>query len=74
MNSSEVQADSIRRALERGFGTDEAQRLAFVRWSMLEGYAQFNEFITSDDRIVETRQEFEVVAGLRGNGREGSAA
>ena len=74
MRSSEVQADSIRRALACGFGTDEAPRLAFVRWSILEGYAQFNEFITSDDRIVDPRQEFEAVASLRGNGREGSAA
>jgi hypothetical protein len=25
---------------------------------MLEGYAQFSEFITSDDPVVETRQGF----------------
>jgi len=59
MYCSEVQADSVRRALERGFERDEAQRLAFVRWSMHEGYAQFNEFITSDAPVVGTRDGME---------------
>jgi hypothetical protein len=33
--------------LARGFDPVRAQRLTFVRWSLLEGYAQFSEFITS---------------------------
>jgi hypothetical protein len=29
------------------------QRLAFVRWSMIEGYAQFSEHTTSADVVAE---------------------
>ena len=42
-----------------GFDPVRAHRLTFVRWSMLEGYAQFSEFVTSDDPVVEIRPGFE---------------
>jgi hypothetical protein len=70
-------ADRIDWLLVRGFDPVPAQRLVFVRWSMLEGYAQFSEFISSDDPMIETRPGFET--GEQGSvtstgGREDSAA
>ncbi len=72
MDSSEAQANSIRRALERGFQRDQARRLAFVRWSLHEGYAQFSEDTTSDDPVVETRPGFEPMTAMSGSRREAS--
>jgi len=36
-----MHTDRINQAVARGFDRVQAQRLAFVRWSRLEGYAQF---------------------------------
>jgi hypothetical protein len=56
-----METDRINQAVARGFDRVQAQRLAFVRWSRLEGYAQFMEEITSDDyRVVDVRPGFEV--------------
>ena len=64
MHTDTIAADSnIKRALARGFDRTQAQRLAFVRWSMLEGYAQFSEYITSDAPVSETSPEREPAAG-----------
>jgi hypothetical protein len=52
-------ADRIEWLLARGFDQVRAQRVVFVRWSMLEGYAQFSEFIRSDDPVIETQPGFE---------------
>ena len=69
-------ADRIEWLLARGFDPVRARRLVFVRWSMLEGYAQFSEFITSDDPVIETRPGFD--AGGQGSGtrtdRKGDSA
>ncbi len=65
--------ESIKWLLARGFDLVRAARLVFVRWSMLEGYAQFIEFITSDDPVIETRPGFEPESwrtDARGSGRE----
>ena len=58
-------ADRIQWLLARGFDPVRARRLIFVRWSMLEGYAQFSEFISSDDPVIETRPGFD--AGEQGS-------
>jgi hypothetical protein len=63
--------------LARGFDPVRAHRLIFVRWSMLDGYAQFSEYITSDDPVIEMRPGFET--GEQGSvtgtdGREERAA
>ncbi len=55
-----MHTDRISQAMARGFDRVQAQRLAFVRWSRLEGYAQFMEEITSDCPVVDTRPGFEV--------------
>jgi len=55
-----MHTDSINQAVARGFDRAQAQRLAFVRWSRLEGYAQFMEEVTSDCPVVDTRPGFEV--------------
>ncbi len=55
-----MHTDRISRAMARGFDRVQAQRLAFVRWSRLEGYAQFMEEVTSDCPVVDTRPGFEV--------------
>ena len=55
-----MHTDRINQAVARGFDRVQAQRLAFVRWSRLEGYAQFMEEITSDCPVVDTRPGFEV--------------
>ena len=56
-----MHTDRISRAMARGFDRVQAQRLAFVRWSRLEGYAQFMEEISSDDyQVTDTRPGFEV--------------
>jgi hypothetical protein len=55
-----MDTDRIDQAVARGFDRVQAQRLAFVRWSRLEGYAQFMEEISSDDQVIETRPGFEV--------------
>jgi hypothetical protein len=55
-----MDSDRIDQAVARGFDRVQAQRLAFVRWSRLEGYAQFMEEISSDDQVIETRPGFEV--------------
>ena len=55
-----MHTDSINQAVARGFDRVQAERLAFVRWSRLEGYAQFMEEITSDAPVIETRRGFEV--------------
>ena len=55
-----MRTDSINQAVARGFDRVQAQRLAFVRWSRLEGYAQFMEEVTSDCPVVDTRQGSEV--------------
>jgi hypothetical protein len=47
-----MHTDRIDQAVACGFDRVQAQRLAFVRWSRLEGYAQFMEEITSDDYQV----------------------
>lgn len=53
--------DRINQAEARGFDRVQAQRLAFVRWSRLGGYAHFMEKISSDDdQVVDTRAGFEV--------------
>ena len=57
---SSMHTDSINQAVARGFDRAQAQRLAFVRWSRLEGYAQFMEEVTSDCPVVDTRPGFEV--------------
>jgi hypothetical protein len=58
-------ADRIGWLLARGFDRVRAQRLVFIRWSMLEGYAQFSEFVSSDDPVIDTRPGFE--AGQQGS-------
>jgi hypothetical protein len=55
-----MHTDRIDQAVARGFARIQAQRLALVRWSRLEGYAQFMEEISSDDQVIETRPGFEV--------------
>ena len=62
--------------LVRGFDQVRAQRLVFVRWSMLEGYAQFSEFISSDDPVIETRPGFETgeQGSVSGTARKGDSA
>jgi hypothetical protein len=55
-----MHAGRIDQAMARGFDRVQAQRLAFVSWSRLEGYAQFMEEITSDCPVVETWPGFEV--------------
>jgi hypothetical protein len=62
--------------LVRGFDQVRAQRLVFVRWSMLEGYAQFSEFISSDDPVIETRPGFETgeQGSVTGTDRKGGSA
>jgi len=56
-----MQTDRINQAVARGFDRVQAQRLAFVRWSRLEGYAQFMEEISSDDyQFADTRRGCEV--------------
>ena len=55
-----MDTDRIDQAVTRGCDRVQAQRLAFVRWSRLEGYAQFMEEISSDDQVIETRPGFEV--------------
>ena len=55
-----MHTDRINQAVAHRFDRVQAQRLAFVRWSRLEGYAQFMEEITSDCPVVETRPGFEV--------------
>ena len=56
-----MHTDSINQAVARGFDRAQAQRLAFVRWSRLEGYAQFMEEISSDDyQVTDIRPGFEV--------------
>jgi hypothetical protein len=50
-----MHTDRISQAMARGFDRVQAQRLAFVRWSRLEGYAQFMEEVTSDEPVVNTR-------------------
>jgi hypothetical protein len=62
MHTHHRSADSVTQAVERGFDLTQAQRLAFVKWSMLEGYAQFCEYITSDDPVIETRPGLEPMA------------
>jgi hypothetical protein len=62
MHTHHCSADSVTEAVERGFDRTQAQRLAFVRWSMLEGYAQFSEYITSDDPAIETWSGLEPMA------------
>ncbi len=59
MQAQHTTAQGIGEAVELGFDPVQAGRLAFVRWSMLEGYAQFSEFISSDDPTIETRPGFE---------------
>ena len=63
-----MHTDRINQAMARGFDRVQAQRLAFVRWSRLESYAQFMEEITSDCPVVDTRQGSEV------DRKEGQAA
>ena len=56
-----MHTDSINQAVARGFDRAQAQRLAFVRWSRLEGYAQFMDEISSDDyQVTDIRPGFEV--------------
>jgi hypothetical protein len=56
-----MHTDRIDQAMACGFDRVQAQRLAFVGWSRLEGYAQFIEEITSDDyQVTGTRLGFEV--------------
>jgi hypothetical protein len=56
-----MHTDRIEQAMACGFDRVQAQRLAFVRWSRLEGYAQFMEEITSDDyQVVDRRPDFEI--------------
>jgi len=72
MHTDSIEADSsIKRALTLGFDRLQAQRLAFVRWSMYEGYAQFMEEITSDAPVIETRPGFEP-AGVTNSTRSAS--
>jgi len=47
-----MHTERISQAMGFGFDRVQAQRLAFVRWSRLEGYAQFMEDISSDDYQV----------------------
>jgi hypothetical protein len=55
-----MHTDRIDQAMACGFDRVQAQRLTFVRWSRLEGYAQFMEEITSDDyQVVDRRPDFE---------------
>ena len=69
-------ADRIQWLLARGFDPVRARRLIFVRWSMLEGYAQFSEFISSDDPVIETRPGFETgeQGSVSGTERKGGSA
>ena len=69
-------ANSVDWLMERGFDPVRAQRLIFVRWSMLEGYAQFSEFISSDDPVIETRPGFETgeQGSATGTDRKGDSA
>ena len=55
-----MHTDRIDQAVARGFDRVQAQRLAFVRWSRLEGYTQFAEEMASDAPVIETRPGFEV--------------
>ena len=55
-----MHTDRISQAMARGFDRVQAQRLAFVRWSRLEWYAQFMEEVTSDEPVVNPRLGFEV--------------
>jgi len=55
-----MHTDRINQAVARGFDRVQAQRLAFVRWSRLEGYAQFMEEVISDCPVVNTQQGSEV--------------
>jgi len=56
-----MHTDRINQAVARGFDRVQAQRLAFVRWSRLEGYAQFMEEVSSDDyRVGGIEPGFEV--------------
>jgi hypothetical protein len=63
MHTQHSSVDSLRQALDRGFDRTQARRLAFVRWSMLEGYAQFSEYVTSEDPVIDTRDGLEPVDG-----------
>jgi len=63
-----MHTDRINQAMARGFDRVQAERLAFVRWSRLEGYAQFMEEVTSDCPVLDTRTGFEV------DRKEGQAA
>ena len=47
--------DPVSRALALGFEPTQAGRLAFVRWSLHAGYAQFSEHITADAPVVDTQ-------------------
>ena len=69
-------ANSVDWLMERGFDPVRAQRLIFVRWSMLESYAQFSEFISSDDPVIETRPGFETgeQGAATGTDRKGDSA
>jgi hypothetical protein len=40
---SPAHGTQVNRAMQHGFEQEVAQRLAFVRWSRLEGYAEFSE-------------------------------
>jgi hypothetical protein len=64
-----MHTDRVNQAVAQGFDRAQAQRLAFVRWSRLEGYAQFMEEISTDDyQVADTRPGFEV------DRKEGQAA
>lgn len=52
-----MHTERISQAMGLGFDRVQAQRLAFVRWSRLEGYAQFMEDISSDDyQVINARR------------------
>ena len=53
MHPQDIHPNSIDWLLARGLDDVQAQRLAFVRWSVLEARkAQFCEFITSEAALI----------------------
>jgi len=54
MHPQDIHPNSIDWLLARGLDDVQAQRLGFVRWSVLEACkAQFCEFITSEAPLIE---------------------
>ena len=62
MHPQHIHPNSIDWLLARGLDDVQAQRLAFVRWSVLEACkAQFCEFITSEAPLIEMNNGYPAV-------------